>query len=90
MNTKNTTNSQKELCKQWIAAFTLPTKGISRRFSSYQLKHFVEHWCGEYISNDSFIAACEDLGIQMKPIDDNCVNYYFAFKVKPDGICNRI
>lgn len=90
MNTKRINNEEKKYCKEWINKFTEPTKGISKIFDSYRLKHFVEHWCNEYISNDSFIAACEDLGIRMKPTDDSCVNYYFALKVDKEGICSRV
>lgn len=89
MNTKRVNDKEKDLCKQWIHRFCEATKGISQRFSSYNLKHFVEHWCREYISNESFIAACEDLGIRMKPTDESGRNCYFALKVKPDGVCNR-
>lgn len=89
MNEKRVNDKEKILCKQWVSRFCEATKGISQRFSSYNLKHFVEHWCREYISNESFIAACEDLGIRMKPTDESGRNCYFALKVKPDGVCNR-
>lgn len=81
--------TNKDYCKNWIAEFATPTKSISKRFNSYQLKHMTEAWCGTYISNSEFIDACKELGIRMVATDFRQINYYFAFSVRKEGICAR-
>ena len=39
--------------------------------TSYTLKHMVEEWCSEYVSNGSFIAAVIHLGIPYKDYKDS-------------------
>lgn len=87
---KTINDKEKDLCKQWITKFCTVSQRISTKYSSYLYKHFVEGYFDEYIPNSSFISACRELGIRMKPTDDSCVNYYFALKVDKEGICQRV
>lgn len=56
------------LCIEWISAQQI-TKNLNRYRSSYGLKHIVENWAGEYVSNDSFIEAIKRLGLKYKYIN---------------------
>ncbi len=58
------------LCKEWLQQYAYPTKTF-RPHSSYFLKHVVERWAGEYVSNGAFIQAALDLGYSIHRIDNS-------------------
>lgn len=58
-------------CMEWLELFTLSNKRPYNRCSSYRFKHIVERWCGEYISNESFIEATLNAGYKIYPIKDS-------------------
>lgn len=52
-----------QLCCQWLALYR-GRKTINLRLgTSYLLKHYVESWSGEYVTNGVFIAAVIHMGI---------------------------
>ena len=70
-------------CIRWIDKFTVKVKRANFKIgSSYGLKHIVEHDCGDYISNGSFIVAALMRGYSIKPCDTG-LNCYFNMKYKP-------
>ena len=72
-------NSQEvQLCKDWIAKFTKKRKTINTDISSYGLKHAVEQWAKEYVSNEAFIKAAIDSAFEYK----NC---YFNMEFPKRG-----
>ncbi len=61
------------LCCEWIKKFGVePSEKrlnkIPQTYSSYYLKHLVEKWSGQYISNGAFIAAVIYLNIPYRRI----------------------
>jgi hypothetical protein len=57
-----------EICKTWIELYGRPKKAFGNR-SSYVLKHVVERWAGEYVTNGAFIEAARQLGYEYERID---------------------
>ncbi len=57
------------LCKEWIQQYALPTERFGH-YSSYFLKHVVERWAGEYVSNGAFIQAALELGYSVRRTED--------------------
>lgn len=55
-----------QLCKDWIVKFTKKRKTINTAIGSYGLKHAVEQWANQYISNEAFIQATKDMGFENK------------------------
>jgi hypothetical protein len=60
--------SEVKLCEKWIREFVTPRKAINTKHSSYGLKHAVERWTGEYVSNGAFIQAAVNLGYEYRKI----------------------
>lgn len=75
-----------DLCKEWIKKFCIPRKMRNSRYGSYGLKHLVEGYYGEYISNGAFIAAAEESGYEVLPDGDNSPNAGFRFWINIAGI----
>jgi hypothetical protein len=50
------------LCMAWLEQFATPRKTVNPRMGSYGLKHVVERWAGNYVSNGAFILAAHRLG----------------------------
>jgi len=71
------------LCREWITLFGYPRATFNRKIGSYWLKHAVEHWAGEYVSNGAFIKAALDLGYRVSPISDS-PNAYFNITLPKD------
>ena len=60
---------QVQLCIDWLQG-QKTNKILNRRIgSSYALKHKVERWANDYVSNGAFIAACIFSGINYKRIE---------------------
>jgi len=59
-----------DLCLEWLKDVR-HTKGISRRYGSYALKHWVERASGVYIPNGVFIAAAIHAGYRVERIGDS-------------------
>jgi hypothetical protein len=60
---KGTDLGQVQACLNWLGTKTITNK-INRKIgNSYHLKHDVEAWAKEYISNSSFIAAVLIAGV---------------------------
>ncbi len=60
---------QVELCLDWILAGNLRPAPIDHADNvpgSRQLKHMVERWAREYVSNGAFILACHEAGIAQR------------------------
>jgi hypothetical protein len=60
--------AQVGLCRRWLALYVQPRKTINPRRSSYGLKHTVEDWAGDYITNGAFIAAAIAEGYRIDQI----------------------
>jgi hypothetical protein len=73
-----------EICINWLEEFAEPREGFGTR-SSYALKHDVEEWAGEYVSNGSFIQAAHQLGYDVKRLGDG-PNAVFNISVDPRGL----
>jgi hypothetical protein len=54
------------LCEQWIKAYCKPRVTINNRAYSYVLKHVVERWADNYVTNAAFIQAAINLGYTYK------------------------
>jgi hypothetical protein len=52
-----------QLCVRWLSLFRRRQTINFSLGSSYSLKHLVEEWAGEYVSNGSFIAAAIFLNV---------------------------
>lgn len=78
-------------CFNWIVKFITPIQTINRTRSSYNLKHEVEQWCGEYVPMEAFIDAADELGYKKRRIADNSPNFFFdmSFKKIPKRIHSR-
>ena len=73
-------NHEIALCEKWLYEFAQPQKRFNERFSSYGLKHQVEKWAGEYVSNGALIFAALSLKFPVKVIDEG-PNAIFGIKL---------
>jgi hypothetical protein len=69
--------AQVSICRRWIEEFCVPAKTVKEYKGSYGLKHDVERWANEYVSNGAFIQAAHDLGFTIKRISQDSYNAYF-------------
>lgn len=65
------------LCMEWLRRFAKPRKTVNYARSSYGLKHCVEDWCGEYVSNGAFIEAARRLGFEVITRSSDGLNTVF-------------
>ena len=65
------TEEQVRICKEWIQQFCKQRKTINTKISSYWLKHEVEAWSRDSITNGAFIAAAIDSGYQYRQDGDS-------------------
>jgi hypothetical protein len=77
------------LCEEFINDFCYPRKYISRKWTSYGLKHLVErhldrHGQHAYISNGAFILAAIRRGYRWK-IHPSGLNLFFNMEILPEG-----
>lgn len=74
--------NQKEIvvCMAWITLFCEKRKTINENYGSYSLKHRIENWDGDYISNGALIAAFIILGYRYRRTDAGSPNAHFNFK----------
>lgn len=56
-----------QLCCRWLALYRRRKTVNFSIGTSWKLKHVVEAWAGEYVSNGAFIAAVIHLGIVYRP-----------------------
>jgi hypothetical protein len=72
---------QVEICKRWLQEFARPGSRWHIH-SSYGLKHIVERWAGEYVSNGAFILAALELGYSSRPYSRKSPNVAFKMVIK--------
>lgn len=79
------------LCVEWLKLYITPRRTVNTKASSYGLKHTVETWAGEYISNGAFIAAAQRLGYRIHRCVPMCVNAHFnmSFRRMPQTYVSR-
>lgn len=72
---------QFEIARAYIAQVGTTERATSRSPSSYETKHVIERWAGEYVGNGMLIAAALSMGIAVhNPIGSPNVNL---------GLCRR-
>lgn len=57
------TEAEITACINWLRLQTMQKK-MNKRRNSYHLKHIIEKWYGDYISNDSLVEAVKKLDIE--------------------------
>jgi hypothetical protein len=72
------------ICENWIREYTEPHSKITRRESSYVLKHRAENWAKTYVSNGAFIQAAVNLDYRIE-VRDNGPNACFGMKLLPSA-----
>jgi len=77
--------SQVAWCVEWLQRFAKPRKTVNR-MSSYGLKHCVEAWCGDYVSNGAFIEAARRLGFEVIPCGPMNPNAVFRLSFDREAI----
>ena len=61
-----------DLCRQWLSRASV---AHPPQFSSFWVKHVVENWAGQNISNGALIVAAHQAGFEIeKPADEPGVN----------------
>jgi hypothetical protein len=70
-----------DTCRHWLS--TRPrTANVRKAAYSYRLKHEVESWAGDYVSNGALIVAAIEMGIAVRRATPSSVNAYLAISVK--------
>jgi hypothetical protein len=73
------------LCRQWLERFAKPRKTVNP-VSSYFLKHCVEAYFGEYVSNGAFIEAVRRLGWEIVPLGWYSPNAAFRLSYDKEAV----
>lgn len=69
-------------CMDWLDSFYVPSDRKKDETNSYILKHYVEKYFKQYISNGAFIAAYKMKNYDYKAEEDN-PNIYIRLHPKP-------
>lgn len=69
-------------CMDWLDSFYVPSDRKKDETNSYILKHYVEKYFKQYISNGAFIAAYKMKNYNYRTEDDN-PNIYIRLHPKP-------
>lgn len=81
---------QVDLCCQWLS-LCKQRQSINKKVSSYGLKHYVERYFGEYVSNGDFIAALIVLGIRYERIPYQNLNVFTCLSNKlPEDATSKL
>jgi hypothetical protein len=70
---------QVALCREWLRAFIRPRTRFNAEYSSYVLKHRVQAWADEYVSNGAFIVAAMREGYRVQPRGKLNANFNMSF-----------
>jgi len=60
-----------EKCMDWLDRFYVPSSRTKDKTNSYVLKHYVEKYYREYISNGAFVTAIMMKGYDYKTLNNN-------------------
>jgi len=60
-----------EKCMNWLDRFYVPSSRTKDKTNSYVLKHYVEKYYREYISNGAFVTAIMMKGYDYKTLNNN-------------------
>ena len=63
------------MCMDWLDSFYVPSNRKKDETNSYVLKHYVEKYFKQYISNGAFVAAYKMKNYDYKAEEDNPVIY---------------
>lgn len=74
---------QVEICKRFLNAYTCSHPRVNRKYDSYALKHIVERWAKEYVSNGALIEAARQLSYTYRRTARNSPNVFFRIKLLP-------
>lgn len=71
-----------KVARIWVMAYMIPTQTANKHYTSYGLKHILEHDTGIYMTNNQF----KDLMLQMghEPVDEHAVNW--CFRISESGL----
>lgn len=69
-------------CTDWLDSFYVPSDRKKDETNSYTLKHYVEKYFKQYISNGAFIAAYKMKNYDYRTEEDN-PNIYIRLHPKP-------
>ena len=58
-------------CMEWLDNIYVPSSRKKDETNSYALKHYVEKYYGEYISNGAFVTAVMMKNLDYKTVKDN-------------------
>jgi hypothetical protein len=69
-------------CMEWLDKIYVPSSRKKNETNSYALKHYVEKYYGEYISNGAFVTAVMMKNLDYKTVKDN-PNLFIKLHPKP-------
>lgn len=75
------TEEEIKTCLEWLKLQKI-IKTPNKRYHSYHLKHVVERWHGDYISNDSFVEAIKRADINYELCGESGRYIYAAISTK--------
>lgn len=78
-------DNQAHHCRMWLIKYGIRSKIQHYNTNSYSLKHTIENWCGEYISNGAVIKTCQQLGLGVKKGEDHNANIALS-----ENIANKL
>ena len=79
------------LVKKWLVEKEVKKrKTINKKMSSYGLKHVVERWAGEYVSNDSLIEAFRLAGFEAEKCNYNSPNFFFNISIPKENLNAKV
>lgn len=76
-----------EKAKEWVAKFITPRRTVNKDVTSYGIKHMIESYIGEYISNNQG----KDIMLQCgyEPVDPNELNWRYRINIDKKLIAQR-
>lgn len=71
-----------EKAKEWVAKFVEPRRTVNNNVTSYGIKHMIENYIGEYITNNQG----KDIMLQCgyEPVNSKELNWRYKIKLKAE------
>jgi len=77
--------AQVKVCERWLREFATPQNEFNYRRTSYGLKHTVEGWARQYVTNGAFMQAAVNLGYRYRQVTKYNASFNMRVRKTPRG-----
>jgi hypothetical protein len=89
-NRPTISQAETSLAERWLQQFTKPSNTINTELNSYDLKHIIEKWANEYVSNGACIQAALNRNYKIEVIEESPNVFFGAQFFLPEDDWKRV